>query len=51
MSSGIGKVQVSGFDNICDLIDISETTRIYKDKLLQDGSPNGNICYLYLNTV
>lgn len=33
MSSGIGKVQVSDFDNIWDDIDISETTRIYKDKL------------------
>lgn len=33
MSSGIGKVQVSGFDNIWDVIDISEPTRIYKDKL------------------
>lgn len=34
MSSGIGQIQLSGFDNICDPIDISETTRIYKDKLL-----------------
>lgn len=34
MFPGMGKVQVCGFDSICDLINTSETTRIYKDKLL-----------------
>jgi len=51
MSSVIGKVQISGFDHICDLIDNNETTRIYKDKLLYDGIPSGNVYYLYVNTV
>lgn len=38
MSSDIDKVPVSSFENICNLIGISETTRMDKHKLLQDGS-------------
>lgn len=30
---------------------MSDTTRICKDKLLKGGSPSGNVCYLYVNTV
>lgn len=44
MSAGIHKVPVSRFENICNLIGISETTRMDKHKLFQDGSSSKNTC-------